>query len=479
MKYIKIFVVMFVVMNIVQAQQPVSMKNTIPENYYINFANECTHGMLIIHRLLELYNQELNKHVDLDNYQLNNISNADFPEPIFDDKSGAFYYVPPTKLYDDCKQVSNQLSGSEQTKLKDVVAKMKKIIDALEVERHTIPKVLQTADLTKMEGLKKVYKNLEDCVKLYDEFQNLQYELQTVTNKNNSEEKVSGNDHKIAPIYGVFKNWHNDVTTLFKALRKDDKNTVTQTIINVKAAGNNFIRQILDINKYKLETAQKEKLLEVAKNIKSFSIILDDYMSRDNVPVTHKLYGKNYYYYNSKLINLTNRFGIGAINCMNDFLQMNEPKNVFFVEIPHYYKVIYPEKKKIEVEKLAPAPKIIPTKDESREIVVHQDKFIKMKADTITLEVFDHQQIDNDTISLNYNGNWILVKQPLTGKPYKFVLALDEGSDNYLILHADNLGLNPPNTCAIRYYSNNSQAAKRVILNSDFNVSEMILIKRE
>jgi hypothetical protein len=46
-------------------------------NEYVNFTNESVHGLLIIHRLLENSNQEVNKYVDLPNYKINNINNSD------------------------------------------------------------------------------------------------------------------------------------------------------------------------------------------------------------------------------------------------------------------------------------------------------------------------------------------------------------------------------------------------------------------
>ncbi|MDG2448164.1 MAG: hypothetical protein P8M34_00950, partial [Saprospiraceae bacterium] len=60
-------------------------------NNYVTFVNESIHGLLIAHRLFEIYNQTVNKYVDLPDYQLNNYSNADLPEDIFRDPEGWFY----------------------------------------------------------------------------------------------------------------------------------------------------------------------------------------------------------------------------------------------------------------------------------------------------------------------------------------------------------------------------------------------------
>ena len=36
-------------------------------NNYLQFSNESTHGLMIVHRLLETFNQKVNKYVDLEN----------------------------------------------------------------------------------------------------------------------------------------------------------------------------------------------------------------------------------------------------------------------------------------------------------------------------------------------------------------------------------------------------------------------------
>ena len=64
-------------------------------NDYVKFTNESIHGMLIVHRLLELYNQDINKYVDLEGYELNFFSNADLPQDIFEDPDQWFFDESP------------------------------------------------------------------------------------------------------------------------------------------------------------------------------------------------------------------------------------------------------------------------------------------------------------------------------------------------------------------------------------------------
>ncbi|MBP7184516.1 MAG: hypothetical protein KBA06_03330, partial [Saprospiraceae bacterium] len=100
LRMIKLSIIFIIVVVISQSgafAQTSKVENAL--NAQAKFVNESAHGMLIIHRLLELYNQELNKYVDLDNYKLNNISGDDFPDDIFQDPSKLFYQDPPYLLY--------------------------------------------------------------------------------------------------------------------------------------------------------------------------------------------------------------------------------------------------------------------------------------------------------------------------------------------------------------------------------------------
>lgn len=69
-------------------------------NNYVNFSNESTHGLLIVHRLLENFNKNINKFVDLPDQQINFYSNKDLPQDIFEDPENWFYDVSPNEWYE-------------------------------------------------------------------------------------------------------------------------------------------------------------------------------------------------------------------------------------------------------------------------------------------------------------------------------------------------------------------------------------------
>jgi len=67
----------------------------------------------------------------------------------------------------------------------------------------------------------------------------------------------------------------------------------------------------------------------------------------------------------------------------------------------------------------------------------------------VVLEIWDNAQIDGDTVSLNFNGKWVLENYGLVRGKKQVFLKLEDGKSNELIFYAKNLGEISPNTTAI------------------------------
>jgi hypothetical protein len=67
----------------------------------------------------------------------------------------------------------------------------------------------------------------------------------------------------------------------------------------------------------------------------------------------------------------------------------------------------------------------------------------------ITLELWDGQVEDGDSISLRLNGKWIATGFPVKNALQKIPIRLQRG-ENILLFMADNLGKIPPNTAELR-----------------------------
>ena len=75
---------------------------------------------------------------------------------------------------------------------------------------------------------------------------------------------------------------------------------------------------------------------------------------------------------------------------------------------------------------------------------------LEVNVKQIILKVYDNGEIDNDTVSIFYNGKLLLSHQRLSDKPIVINLDLDENTTEHkLTMYAENLGSIPPNTALI------------------------------
>lgn len=96
-----------------------------------------------------------------------------------------------------------------------------------------------------------------------------------------------------------------------------------------------------------------------------------------------------------------------------------------------------------------------------------------VKKPQITLQVWDNNKEDGDSISLKFNDTWILTNFLLKKEKFTIHLTLTQ-KDNQLLLFAENLGSIPPNTAAISI--DDDELVRTFILNSDMSKSESVKI---
>jgi hypothetical protein len=91
----------------------------------------------------------------------------------------------------------------------------------------------------------------------------------------------------------------------------------------------------------------------------------------------------------------------------------------------------------------------------------------------ITIKVWDHKKEDGDIISLNLDGNWIVQNYALKKRVKEFKVNLSR-KENFLVLHALNLGSIAPNTAAITIIAGTQK--QTFILSSDMKKSQALTI---
>lgn len=449
--------------------QVMDAKQTL--NKYVQYANENVHGMLIVHRLLEIYNQELNKYVDLEGYPLNFITNDDFDENIFEDKQRMYYRISPHQLLREALENTPSHFPQDKSNFERIGNQMKSITDSLNQLRFQVEKKL-AGDLTSMGNVAEIYKLLETGVSLYDNYEIRRKELLVLINKYAVEPKNS----EIANIYGLYKEWSIQLHGVLDMLRKEESlpNAFYQRI---SAQSKKVISSLeLYMKNHSTNADQTLAIGMIISKVQTAVADIERYKSKVTIPERYSQYGNGYYYYNIAIASAVNKYGTGCTAEFNNWLQQLEREWTMFFERPHFYKVIYPQQRE-KLEVLAEnvpdnAPRVI----ENRTVVMSKSKVISSTTKTIRIELFDHQEIDGDVVSINYNGRWILKGYKLQRKPRVLSLPVEAG-ENYLVLFAENLGAKPPNTLAIRYPENGER--KVMILNSDLKQSEMIIIRSD
>ena len=447
-------------------------------NSVLHFVNEGAHGLLIVHRMLENYNQDINKYVDLESFKINYYTNKDLPKDIFEDLDNWFYDTSPYEWYDIALAQSRETSYLNSTQIIATITKMKSILTQVNQLRFDLDDKIIDKDLTDTSALNRVYDDLQKGVDLYDEyFAHHQNVLQLIAAAYKPLTPSTA-DVSHPAIYKAMTDVYISTRSVLLAIRKKEDENMEALIAKQGAAIKAFENIRLETLGSSLLSSRKVK--RTKSNIQeqaNLSIAsAKQFFETAEVPEEYKQYGKFYYYYNSEIINKFNRYGNGIVFELNNMIDYLDMPVLIYTELPHYYKYILPKKLETVEHIAATDSKIVrlPSKLKDRDI---QMSTRRIKVDSLRFEVslYDHMIEDGDIISLNFNGDWIVEKMPLTSEKKKLKLMLNEEGKNFFILHAENVGRRPPNTMAVDYFYRGRK--HQIILKSDLNVSEMIEIE--
>ena len=127
--------------------------------------------------------------------------------------------------------------------------------------------------------------------------------------------------------------------------------------------------------------------------------------------------------------------------------EVNLVHNLSFIRAKKKKEVRQPITSNPKTEKAGPGSvKITPLKPAERKIQKISEIFFT--GDSLSLSVYDNGTIDGDTISMVLNGNVIVEKVKLSTRAFKTTIptTIKTGDSLILIMHAESLGLIPPNT---------------------------------
>lgn len=66
------------------------------------------------------------------------------------------------------------------------------------------------------------------------------------------------------------------------------------------------------------------------------------------------------------------------------------------------------------------------------------------------MDLYDNGDIDNDSVSLYFNGREVAARQKLTDKPVSLRLKATPSGNNELVMYAENSGSISPNTALMK-----------------------------
>lgn len=437
-------------------------------NDYAEFTNECIHGLLIIHRLLENFNQELNKQIT-GGQKINFYSNADLPKDIFQDPKHWFFVKTPYQLYNQLEAYNEKASDEQTRQLFKFATRMLNICKAANRIRFDLEAYIRDHDMDVEIHQRGLFKLLENGVKMFDDFHVSSLQMESELLK-----LYQAPTHKKRAYYNRIYQAHYTNKSILRALRaKADinynayliklKKSISDIEISNDASG--ALRGELGT----LHTNIVTKIIEGHDNAYKFVFTA-------LVPQEYKLYGKFYFYHNSQIINKMNRYGNGYVKEANELILRTNAPELYLIEEPHFFQVTYPEKLE-ETDAIASSDDLIEQLPEQLldRYIKSSDRKIQVDSLVFTIKLFDHKLPDGDIVSINYNGDWVLEEYSLEEKPVDLVIQLNKTGKNYLLLHAESIGRRPPNTMGISYFFNG--VLQQIELKSDLNQSELIEIE--
>lgn len=441
-------------------------------NNYVFFANECTHGMLIVHGLLYRFNQDLNQQIDMDSYRVNFYSNKDLPQNIFDDTW--FYDVSPYDLYQKAVNGSKIINTTDAAELNSIASRLRTIIANINQLRFDL-EILVQADMSDLDNVNAVYNKLEEATALFDQFYEDQRILQTILKK--AYAKLPSIELEFPALMEMLDQSYIASYRILNTIHAKSDDGLPQKIKELNKASDGL--KATELNRFNSSRLLSREVQSHYKNLQrqlgAFTESTNDFYYTAEVPIEYKMYGKYYYYYNKDLISKFNRYGIGIVFEINSILDYLESDQLRYMELPHFYQVQYPKKieKTEHISSSASTLTTLPTQLKDRKININK-RSIKVDSAKVVFDLYDHMIQDGDIVSLNFNGDWVIDSLKLESKPYELKLNLNEDGKNYIILHAENVGRRPPNTMAVSYYYRGKK--KQIIMKADLNTSEMIEI---
>lgn len=441
-------------------------------NEQIMYINDGIHGLLLAHIVFENYNKDLNRYVDLEV----DTTNIIFTNSIIDSKNlfKDLNNYPENKITPVMRYEGLMKDKFTSPTTKTYLQKSMKQLEEINNMRFVIEDYINQNDLNDRANVYGAYELLEKCVTLFDDYYlSIQKHYEEIRKIYDAQNIKVGNHEK---LYYRFAKIQKSNKAILDAIR-------AKTDFGFEALVQNLAKEYGKLQTHISENASTHpEYASLSKNpflypkIKSSIDYALQFYETADVPERRKLYGKFYYYYNDKMLHCFNRYSNGYIPEMNNLIDKYKMDGLYMMNMPRYYKVIYPKVLDTVNSIVASDPVIdmIPRKLKNRKIKESSHTIVTSSKE-FTINLYDFKIQDGDIVSINFNGDWILEEHSIETTPKELVLSLNDEGKNYLLLHAINEGRRPPNTMGIKYTEGDE--VKEITMRSDLDTSELIEIQ--
>jgi outer membrane protein OmpA-like peptidoglycan-associated protein/polyhydroxyalkanoate synthesis regulator phasin len=308
-------------------------------NLYVDYCNETIHGMWSICNTLRSFNHSV----------YNNQTNPQYPRtlpaystsPSFEEDvfhNEEYYQLIPDKIYEKCL-IESKILGSNQAILNEKLNTLKNTVNQIEKLQDSLIQYTQEKQFNQDVGYEKVLrilKNAEIATRQYKKQKDdLIAEVTQVYEKlykptaTSPQQKIIQSNNQFLPALQVCKKMIDDML----ANKTDQLPTyvkqLEEMIAGLKANQAKNLEGLYRFGRnngldpdWRYETTVSD--LEAVKNHgKSFLIGTDNYK-----PGYYEYFPKSFYFYNERLINKYNRYGLGVVQAFNKFIDLANGKNI-------------------------------------------------------------------------------------------------------------------------------------------------------
>lgn len=350
-------------------------------NLYIHYCNETIHGMWSLFRSLEDFNGDL-----LYRYGKKIEANSYFPtfrnDSVFHHQFNYKNYKIPQLVYEECIAKSSILEPTDQKNLNERLTKLKGIVDKLIQNGVYLENYSKNKTFLTDPEFKEAFKKLDEYEALFQEYDdvkdNLFSEIQTIYKKkypptNQQKTLVSIVAQMEEPMV-IYQSVMNDLRKCDTSQFVSRKERVKPLIDSLEAQMERKIKGLYRFGRNNgLDVGWRyERVVDGLKNMykNQETFLKTDWDKKSKQVHRSERINKCMYFYNTSFTNRYNRFGLGVISRYNEFVDLADGKQIqkeaeipdyyiknksipldvsvnvllYWVEEPHLYKVVRPEK---------------------------------------------------------------------------------------------------------------------------------------